>query len=123
MQFYNFVNEETYYFFKWITESHYVKPGELIAKAFKDEENDQEDAAVALRSILEELFDEVFPALTDHCLDDFFSEDAETSLSYTLMSLSSSKIKFQAVAKALLGQAASGTPTNNSKEEAAASGR
>jgi hypothetical protein len=41
MQFFSFGNDETYHFFKWVTESGLVDVDALIAQAFKDAEDDE----------------------------------------------------------------------------------
>jgi len=62
--FFNFGNQETFHFYKWIMESEQVNVNDLIAKAFTDAENDEwfkmgDDVCNAVRDALAAALEEM----------------------------------------------------------------
>jgi hypothetical protein len=122
MQFFDFGNSETFYFFRWISESRLVSPNEMIAKAFGRAETDVwlkmgEDVSVVLKDMLaKELTDLLGDIEANYDPDspwpasvndsDYPAEFGEyRSLWIPLLVLSFDRIDCQRVAEALLIQA------------------
>jgi hypothetical protein len=70
MQFYNFTNDETYHYFKWVTESGQADPDELIQRAFARLEEEGPivegiDISYSLKKVLVAYLDEILEQQTD----------------------------------------------------------
>jgi hypothetical protein len=119
MRFFNFSNDETFHFFKWVSESGQVDPTALIADAYakiKPEENVlDESCCVLARDILAErlqdIMNDALPLNTpsEACEIGVVRNDDE-SLWAPLLVIAAERICFVLVAQALLIQASKWAP-------------
>ena len=127
VQFYNFGNEETYHFFRWVSESGQVDPLELIDRAIREAGPDEEldkgagvssEVKDSLAEILSELLWEQAPDL-DPDLGEYeigTVQDGPDWLLNPILSNALTRIDCQAVAVALLIQAGRWAPMNEPHE-------
>ena len=73
IQFFNFGNDETFHFFRWVSESGQVDPGTLIATAYEqadapdDEHFDADVICIVVRDKLANLLEEVITESAPDC--------------------------------------------------------
>jgi hypothetical protein len=124
MQFFNFGNDQTYHFFKWVTESGMVKPDELIAKAQQQVEGDEwfkmgMDVSSVARDKLSELLKDVL--YDAHGLQEGEHEiglvwQSDEALLMPIMHYALNQIATDAVAEALLIAAGKWAPNRDLPE-------
>jgi hypothetical protein len=113
MQFFNFTNDETFHFFKWITESEQVDPNALIDEAYIKVETDKdhfegEDICIVARDILadqlRDLLDDALEPLPLPFWDETLSnvENSKESLWHALLAFAAERINCRVTAEALL---------------------
>ena|SRR5438128_740977 len=125
MRFFNFSNDETFHFFKWVSESGRVNPTALIADAYaeiKPEENIlDESCCVLARDILA---DRLYDLMEDALPLDRPSEtceigevwDDDEALWAPLLVIAAERVCFDLVAEALLIQAGKWAPDTEMPE-------
>jgi hypothetical protein len=131
MQFFNFTNDETFHFFKWVTESGQVDPNALIAEAYSKVETDEEhfegeDICVVAKDILAEqlsnLLEDALDLLGLSPADAAVvgnGWDSKESLWHPLLALAAVRINCDVTAEALLVRAGKWTPDKNPPEVSA----
>ena len=121
MQFFNFGSQETFHFFKWVTESGCLKTDELIAKAMQQVEGDEMfemgvSVSDVARDKLAELLEEALDDVKMDALDDIEGPEIgcvwndPASLWKPLLTLAFYQIDCRAVAEALLIRAGKWAP-------------
>jgi hypothetical protein len=130
IQFFNFGNDETFHFFKWVSESGQVTPATLIATAYHnseapdDEHLEDEDICVVARNRLAGLLADLLEETTP--VGDFTGGEQEheignvwnspESLWKPIFASALSRIDCHAVAEAMLIQAGKWTPSKELPE-------
>jgi hypothetical protein len=109
MEFFNFINEPSFHFFKWVTESGAIDLPALVAQAMKQVEEDKGfqmgmDVSWAAKSQLASLLEEtLWDRLWHSWCGEIGQVDATVeSLTEPLLALSLYQIVFPVVAEAIL---------------------
>jgi hypothetical protein len=134
VQFFNFTNEETFHFFRWICEREPSGPESLVADAFQRAEHlddtefaDEDICEIAKSRLAEQLEEILYNAAPDLDPDTnsfeigIIWQDAEgrassASLLQPIFALALARIDFQVVAEALLIRAGKWNPSREPPE-------
>lgn len=127
MQFFNFVNEPTFHFFKWVTESDQVDVDTLVRQAFDGvEKTESHQMGFSVSESAREALGKLLMHHLDEWTSDFdFLVDEETigsvtqtqeSLFRPLLKWALDHIYFETVAEALLRRASKWAPDRERPE-------
>lgn len=125
VKFFNFGSDETFHFFRWVTEGGHVDPSALVARALAEVEGDpayeigMDVSSVAkdkLAAILDDLLEELSP-FTQLNVNEIGDVDRSTeSLFEPLLELALNRIDLHATAQAMLIRAGKWAPDRDRPE-------